>query len=117
LAGAGGKDKWRLYTSAVVIKFGDEAPEAFRFALLSELGPLAEIRCDACDGWGHTAGKKGKRCSTAARLYAIKGSKVMGKMISACMSSVKSERDDYDPAKAARRVYMKPVADDLGKAG
>ena len=83
LAGAGGKDKWRFYTSAIELPFGDPTKDgnAYKIALLAELDPLAEIRCDACDGWGHTAGKKGKKCTTAARLYAMKGSKVMGKMI------------------------------------
>jgi len=48
----------------------------------------------------------------------MKGSKVMGKMISTCLESVKSEyTGSLDPGKAARKAWMKPNADDLGKLG
>jgi hypothetical protein len=103
LAGAGGegKTKWRLYLEVQHTDFSDGS-DSFVRTLISELGPLADIQCTACDGYGHTAGKKGKRCPTAARLYAIKGSKVLGSMLTHCMKSVGYDVSKLDPAAAAR---------------
>ena len=86
-------------------------------ALLTELEPLSDVQCTACDGWGHTAGKKGMLCPTASRLYAMKGSKVMGKMVTLCMQSVKDSLVEMDVGTAARRAWLKPNAEDLGKVG
>ena len=47
----------------------------------------------------------------------MKGSKVMGKMITLSMQTVKDSLVEMDPATAARKAWLKPNADDLGKVG
>ena len=107
LAGRGGAEDWPLYRQAAGYEFGGANRKGNKAALLMELGPLTEIQCFICNGYGHTAGKKGKRCPTAQRLDAMKGSKVMGAMLADVLQELKVEVGGYDVQTRVYGHYMK----------
>jgi hypothetical protein len=104
LVGAGGKNKWRIYKEASVLKDLGPAGNFALPTLLLELAPLTEIRCSACDGWGHIA----KKCHTYKRLADIKKSATLGAILTRVMADIVYASKSSDVGVLTFARYLKP---------
>lgn len=87
--GAGGENNWRFLRTLTALELVDQLATSSRFVLAAELVGMAQVQCDACDGWGHSF----KHCATQKRLVEMsKGSTTAGSIMNKTAEAMRAAR-------------------------